>query len=255
MNSLVSILCLIINNSLVKDTDYYIALYILKNLYKMGSMSLNELADACHTSVPTVKKFIRTLGFDNFRKFRDVTVGANEVRKHQMAQRNQYISSDSIIERILYFYPEMDKDLLIRTVENINQSIRQSERVVILGAVYPDALAVNYQEDMIIMGKMTLIKPITFDFIHDFEDIHENDFVILITITGKYFTIEPSRKHQFKDVLHSALITYESSLEAEFPNTVMVRLPSVPDNEDYNSFLLLFYQLLKHRYYRFIGCE
>ena len=49
----------IVNNSNNKDLNYYIAKYIIENINHIGSITLQDVADGCFVSVPTVKQFLK----------------------------------------------------------------------------------------------------------------------------------------------------------------------------------------------------
>ena len=49
-----------------KDTNYNIALFLANNFYRISSMRINELADACFVSPATISRFCKSLGYENF---------------------------------------------------------------------------------------------------------------------------------------------------------------------------------------------
>ena len=55
----------IVNNSNNKDLNYYIAKYIIENINHIGSITLQDVADGCFVSVPTVKQFLKKFGYSN----------------------------------------------------------------------------------------------------------------------------------------------------------------------------------------------
>lgn len=250
MNSLIALLCIIINSSFTKDTDYRIALFVIEHLYDIHKYTLNEMAEKCYTSVPTLKKFFRMLGDKDFSMFRFHINNSISVRTGQMSTRNiagKYQETEKLIQR---FYPSLDLAHLKKTVQTINERISSLNRVVILGAAYPNALAVNYQEDMIIMQKPVITEPAISSLTNDFDEIREDDFVILTTISGSFFSIYPKRHEEVAKLKNIAIITSESTDLSAFPDAIDVRIPVSVDDELYNYFLMSFFQLLKTDYYQ-----
>lgn len=250
MNTIIAILCIIINSSFTKDTNYRIALFIIEHLYEVPSISMNEIAERCFTSVSTVKKFLKTIGHNSYSTFKFQVENSISVRTKQMQQRHQNMNSDYALRMIQTIYPDLDKDTLLNTIHAINREIQQCDRVVILGASYPNALAVNYQEDMIVMKKTVIIEPVIPRILNDFQNIRENDFIILTTISGSFFDIYPMRKHELQKFKHLAIITQENTDLNSFASAIPVRLPVSKDNEKYNYFLMSIYTLLKEDYYQ-----
>ena len=54
MNTVISTLLLFTYNTLNQDIYYSIAIYILDHLDEIETISINELSQNCHTSVPTI---------------------------------------------------------------------------------------------------------------------------------------------------------------------------------------------------------
>ncbi len=61
----------LLNNNYQKDTTYLIAEYIILHLDKIGEVSIYDIAEDCHTSVATISRFCKKIGFPNFIEFRD----------------------------------------------------------------------------------------------------------------------------------------------------------------------------------------
>lgn len=249
MNSLIAILCIMINSSFIKDTEYRLAVFIIEHFYDIHLYSLNEIAENCYTSTATVKKFFRKLGDTDYTMFKFHIANSIAVRSSQMDARYQPEKYRQTMDLISHFYPSLNTEKLTETIRQINTAIHESRRVMILGAAYPNALAVNYQDDMIFMHKPVLIEPSVSSMLYDFQEIRDDDFVIITTITGSFFNIYPMRKNEVEKFHHLAIITRETTDLSSFPEAIPVYLPEGSDDEMYNYFLLSFYQLLKTDYY------
>lgn len=53
------------------DTNYEIALTMLKHYGQLKSMSVGEMADLCYVSKASISRFCRFMGFDGFREMQD----------------------------------------------------------------------------------------------------------------------------------------------------------------------------------------
>lgn len=250
MNSLIALLCIVINSSFVKDTDYRIALFIIEHLYEMEQITLNEMAEKCYTSVNTLKKFFRMMGDRDLAMLKFHVRNSISVRLGQMQARYSESTYEETLNRIRAFYPEINDARLNEVIQKINKAIEQCDRVIILGAAFPNALAVNYQEDMIIMHKPVIMAPAVSSLTGDFDEIRENDFVILTTISGSFFSVYPKRREAVMNLSKLAVITGENTDLSAFKDAIEVCIPMQSDDEKYNWFLLGFFQLLKTDYYQ-----
>ena len=253
MNSVIAILCIIINGSFEKDTDYRIALFILEHIHEMRSLSMSAIASSCLTSPATVKRFIRMLGHSNYSGFLFQIENSLGIREKQMAERFENTDLNDLIQKALTIYPDMDADMLKESVVRMNDSIHSSPRVYILGAAYPGALAVNYQEDMFLLNKPVLIQPVIPSILNDLDGINEDDYVILATVSGSLYRLNPMRENALKQFRNMAVITAESTDTSSFKDALTIRLPQTKDDEKYNWFLMIFWQMMKHDHYERYG--
>jgi DNA-binding MurR/RpiR family transcriptional regulator len=147
----------------------------------------------------------------------------------------------------------MDSSEIKSSVMRINDRIHSSRRTFILAAAYPGALAVNYQEDMFQMNKPVLIQPVIPSILNDLEGITEEDYVILATVSGSLYRLNPMRENALKHFRNMAIITAESTDTSSFKDALTIRLPQTKDDEKYNWFLMVFWQMMKHDYYARYG--
>lgn len=63
MNTLLSLFLLFLNHSLHQDVYYQITRFVYEHLEEMDNYSMTALADACHTSTVTIKKWMELFGF------------------------------------------------------------------------------------------------------------------------------------------------------------------------------------------------
>ena len=52
------------------DTNYFIALFMANNFYRIPDMRISELAEECFVSPATISRFCRALGYENFAHFK-----------------------------------------------------------------------------------------------------------------------------------------------------------------------------------------
>ncbi len=71
MGSLAEKLMSFLSTAPQRDTNYEIALTLLKHYAQLKNMSIGEIAELCYVSKATISRFCRFMGFDNFRELHD----------------------------------------------------------------------------------------------------------------------------------------------------------------------------------------
>ena len=87
MNTIVALLIMILNNNFTKDTNYHIALSILKKLMSPDELTIANIAKDAYTSNAAVTKFYKMLGQRNFMEFKHNLLRHINVRKEQIHHR------------------------------------------------------------------------------------------------------------------------------------------------------------------------
>ena len=174
----------IVNNSNNKDLNYYIAKYIIENINHIGSITLQDVADGCFVSVPTVKQFLKKFGYSNYSIFKERLESELDVRKDQIYRgykifnkKRLAVAVSHLVDYPLEFNDKMKLKLIIK-------EIAQSQRVIIVASPTITPILFNFQIDMISMGKTVIMSSLLKDNSIEIED---NDLIILISGTGRLF--------------------------------------------------------------------
>lgn len=70
MNGLYNLLELVVSEYDARSTEHHIASVMLENIYQLTHVSIGELARMCNVSKSTMSKFVRDMGFDDYKDFR-----------------------------------------------------------------------------------------------------------------------------------------------------------------------------------------
>lgn len=74
MGSLSDRLLSFVSTTLVHDSNYEIALAMIKHYPKLKELSIGEIADLCYTSKASISRFCRFLGWTASRSFRSAWI-------------------------------------------------------------------------------------------------------------------------------------------------------------------------------------
>lgn len=250
MNTAISILLLFTYNSLNQDIYYTIAMYILDHLEEMETMSISDLAQNCHTSVPTINKFCRSMGIGTYKKMKNILISTRKGRLEQIDFRYGQLDVNEILRQMeLLYQKEIDKIELLNQIDKVVDLIHDSETIYFIGAMYPLSLTLNFVEDMRIFNKAIYIEHTNYDTIDC--DFGENSLLIFITITGRFLTMNRSAFSSLYEELSSkkVIISQNESFSTFNGFDAFIKLFGNDDNEVENLIIIEILNLIKYKYY------
>ena len=181
MNTLLSRLIVYINSCVKKDVIYEIARYIIKNYSYCQNITLKDIMDECYVSRASVTRFCEYFGFHSWNNFQSFLVKTKKVKEQQIESRFSNIDIESIYDHLCYIAKNDSlefKNNLKKEINALVEIINQSSRIYLFGAVYPLSLAVDFQINMISIGKTVYS-----DYL---EPMNEDDLAIILTASGRY---------------------------------------------------------------------
>lgn len=158
MNSLFSMWLLILNNALVEDATYNIAQYFIVNYKNLDKISISKVASDCLTSPATINKFCRQIGFQSYQDLKSQVKYFYQIRMKQMEHRFEIMDDQKLLN---YLDTDAKKEFQ-EQIDQIAKLIYEAKQVRLVGATYPLALAQNFQEDLIMMGKLVFFSSMPF---------------------------------------------------------------------------------------------
>lgn len=253
MNTVISMLLLVLLGSFTDDIDREIALQLIYSSSAKESISLSGLAERCQCSTAAIHRFARRLGFEDFRRMKSQLTATGKVRKEQLVHHIELTEPDKIKERIHFLAKDQYRDAeFTEAVRKINDLVTSYSRVVILAAGYPQALSLHYMEDMITMGKPVYALPIGYQM--NMPEWTPNTLVIVISITGRltdYFHKQFQELQESSN--HIVFISAKECMPAGRENALWLRIPVIGDDEDANALLAEIFRYMKYDYYRRYG--
>lgn len=204
MNTILSMIIMILQNSLKQDNNYIIASYILQNLDIFTSKSMQEVAQDCHVSTNTLNRFCSMLGFDSYRSFRSMLESTIKNRQEQLIEKNQYIDSNALLEEIKnYSQTDFDYTYFQQCLNAFIADVHKVKMIHLYAATFPLALSQSFIEDMAMLGVRVFVHQINYTnekMIVDTEGIH-----VLISYSGRF--MEVNHQH-YQEFMHQNLHTY-----------------------------------------------
>ncbi len=246
MNTVVSLLLLIVCSSFRDSSDFSIALTLLKNLNRLDEITKNTFLEEAGISNHSLMRFCDMLGHKNFSSLKLALVQTCNIRKHQMREHHDNNDNQSLLKQLSSLCnSQYDEKTFVNTVKNINEIIYESNKVLIVGAVYPEILCMHYMEDMLMMDKLIYSVPLKMN-------IQEKDtVVILISLTGRVYI---EHYDEIKQLIDSGVSIIGIGNQNTVPQGIQLKeflsLPFVGDVESENGAIPLIMQYLKYDYLR-----
>lgn len=248
MNTVTAMLLMIVNSSFYKDTDYDIALKLLTSFHHIEDLTLTNLTADCQTSGNYVNKFCKMLGFKSFADLKYNLKNAYHIRRIQMTNHLEKTNEKQILDNIVYLsHNTFDIEMFKMQIKQLIKLIDKAEKIDIIGAYYPTSLAVHFQEDMLIMGKLIRICPQKNHL--EIED-GKKDLAIIITLTGRLYEYNTTTFEKFcQSYQHIALMCGFDNYPKIENIQPFIKMPINDDDEISNLILVEVLRYIKLMYH------
>ncbi len=164
-----------------------IANYILKHLDEIAGITISELAKRCHVADSSISRFCRDIGLIDFIELKKLLAN-NELGELVHSQGN------TIKERSIYLAMQAIKSLEsavnsldYHVIEELVEDIAQYEDVAIFGHLKAETVAMNLQNDLLSLGKVTTTKVSFHQQMEYIKNAEKEQLIIIFSYTGIYF--------------------------------------------------------------------
>lgn len=192
----------LLNDSEYDSTEAHIAESLLDMIYEVEHMPIDQVAEKCHISKSTLSKFVKRLGFEDYREFRDNA--RNEKKKAGYHNYEQKMTMDYCIEKygiekyleilakdIKNFLAGVDK----RQIHELAKALHEFKRVAAFGSVYSETVAMDLMYK--IAGEGKYIKTNIYDVKQEqyINEADENTLLIIFSNSGQYIYENGMKPH------------------------------------------------------------
>ncbi len=234
-----------LNGALVDDVMYRIGMFIVKRYTKIGCYTLDDVCIEGAFHKEDVEMFYRRLGFKTFNDFRDQMVSEKELRNNEIQLRMIGLQLRDYFKDLQLTMNEAE---FLKEIDDIVDEIYQANRIVIIGSHFPSCLAVDFQTDLINLGKEVV------EYHHNDKtfEFYEDDIVFFLTQTGR--TMKRS-DHCLEDAYigrsNIVIITQNRKIDAYGNHKAnhMLYVLGKYDGIQFNYQLMRIFDLLRIRYY------
>ena len=165
-----------INLSRLNDLELTVHNKLIEALSKGEQLKIIEAADYCEVSPSKISKFVKKLGFNNFKQYKQFFTG------HPVIQSPKEISSE--LERLTRFIENFDHNL----VDEFITLFKRYSRIIIFG-FGPSFICVEYfaYKLALVSGKNIMVSQVED---HAVQLAGEDTLLIVFSVTGKFSSFE-----------------------------------------------------------------
>lgn len=234
-----------LNGTLFLNDYYRFCVFFIQNYIDFYKLSLEEVSEKSHIMKESILSFLSYLGFHDFDEFQTKLFQDVILRSDQIRSRMLGLKLDDLFEQV---HMCDDKEAFMEKLDKICQDISNSKRVVLIGALYPMSIAVEFQTDLITFGK-----PVLQYHAYDHElKLDEDDYVIFISATGRAVNnFMNENDHLDCSLPHTLLITQNKQYEKHMvTDDILIAPSSRHDSIDFNYRLMTIFDILRVTYYK-----
>ena len=247
MDVLLSRILKYLNGALVYDDAYKFCTYIVDHYLEMESMTKERILADTGIDENNMDDFIRRLGCDfDWDLFHRTFVQHHLTRLDQIRGRMVGLRAADLVDKM---QSDLSGEDLLNYVSMICEQIDRHRRTVIIGALYPMSIAVDFQTDLITFGK-NIVQFHNYDPTMKFTG---DDLLIFISATGRAMKgVLSSRDDLTPEAATSLLITQNPvyTRPEHKISSYVLRLPGRYDGLDFNYQLMQIFDLLRIQYYQ-----
>lgn len=180
----------VLNHYQTGDTEYLITQYLLNHLYKR-SITITDIAKACHLSEASVTRFAKKLGYEGFSEFKKdyflMQLEENELELDLLVKKEKQPSHDLLLNELQtvsdefhYFIEHFD----FKQLEKISNKIQESQRIYLFSTLIPGNITMILQTFLLSCGKEA-VYPVDSRKQHEIiPQLKADDLVMIVSLEG-----------------------------------------------------------------------
>lgn len=245
MDILLSRIIRFLNGVITDDRQYHTALFIIENYQNIRCKTLEELISQSDITENDIKTFIAYLGYHDYESFKDRLIMDQDLRASQMQLRLLNTDIDSLISSLHISGSKQD---FLNLIDHLVEVINAQDRIILAGGYSPLSITVEFQTDMISMGKEA-IEYHQFDKNFQFK---ETDIVFFLTATGRALS-HVSQSLKDKNLCSSHIVLMTQNIKYQNYDSIcaddIIHVLGTFDGIEFNYQVMRLFDLIRIRYY------
>lgn len=245
MELMISRILKYLNGCLDDDHMYRIGNFVISHYTEMENYDLDTFLQAGNFKLDDLLDFTRHFGIDNYDDFKQRLLADHQSRLEQIHARMLNLDIEPFFDHLDTCY---NKEELKKLIDEICDLIFKKNRIIIIGALYPSSVAVDFQTDLITLGK-EVVEYHSFD--NDFE--FGDDVVFFITATGRLME-QNVKKLKPQNICEAYLVLITQNIKyREYENVCAdyaIEVLGKFDGIQFNYQIMMIFDILRIKYYQ-----
>jgi len=228
---LLNSLSLIVNAGKSDNIEYVLAQYILKNLYRISSVSISEITDECFTSISAIRRFCEQLGYDNFSKLKSSVTKLVFPSNLRYRDIEEYSNYQSLIKSLINdMIIDIDEHFNFEKISYLCQLLHKDVNIVFLCANNTSGTIAKFQQELMFASKVTHVISNSFTKNNVLKSFNEGDIIITVSASGKFAELSLEFVKSLKG--HKFLITgnRDQSLKSAYEDVFYISKNSISND-------------------------
>lgn len=244
----------ILNHYQTNDTEYIIAQYLLNNLYRQ-SITITDIAKACHLSEASVTRFSKKLGYEGFSEFKKdyflMQLEENEMELDLLARKEKQPINKLLLAELQTVSDEFNTFINHfgpKQLETISKKIQESQRIYLFSTLIPGNITMILQTVLLNCGKEA-VYPVDGRKQHEIIPyLKKDDLVIVVSLEGSLVMQKDLTLSIINSKASNVLITQNPHMKLSSLFDTVVSLGSHDLERTGKYKLLAFVELLGNHY-------
>lgn len=217
----------IINSPKTDQTTFQIASFIKEHIDEIPTMSIDEMARGCFVSKAMISKFVKRLGYENFKDFKlSVQESVDSLAKkypfYQFDQESLRHNAIKMMDDLAIGLRESIVSIDYEQLTRLLADVEQADSIMMIGHGDSETICRRFQ------GTLDYVKKdvrICDQKLEKLKNLKDNDIIIYISVNGYSFVYEPrSLRILNRYPQRKWLIT--CAKDVDFPGSV-IQLPNI----------------------------
>jgi DNA-binding MurR/RpiR family transcriptional regulator len=263
MNILLSRLLVIINDEKTDSIYYHIATVILVNFERIGTMSIIEIAELCAVSKSMISKFVRAIGFDDYKEF--IAAAPFESKYYYDLNYNKnimdFMDNNSVHKYLKIIQADIEKfesSLDMKRIDELAQNLISYKYVAAFGLLYSETAALDLQTKLAYNKKniVTNLNAIKQD--EYIRNAGEDTLIIIFSNSGDYIDKnrmtegKPKKRCFSQTKAKVVLITSNRKMEEDSRVDLCIPIYYTTNIQTHRIIFQLITDIITHRYRHFL---
>jgi DNA-binding MurR/RpiR family transcriptional regulator len=176
----------IFNQAPASSTAGIISKYFLEHFYELDRLNIYDVARECYTSRSGIRRFVQSVGFDNFSSLKGDTWEWHLRRKYF----TDYVDHDNFREyltsEVANMFENINQQIDDATLDQLAARLRASEQPLLLSSDYSAMAVREFQQSMLVLNKLVRVVTDSDGDLSILNALTPHDVIIVISGSGNF---------------------------------------------------------------------